>query len=129
MKTIGLLLVIVSLALVQDVKAQSAKADSARVVRIARRDANSFRLKKDILQKFYTEHFPVTSDYFKPAVSGVSNAALLNDSLYVKTYRTTAFCNTINQGKLPPLHDLSAQHPFTGHPFVRRYDYLYAWLR
>jgi hypothetical protein len=67
------------------------------VQQIAKNDARHFKLKRDILKKFRAEHLPNTSDYFKPTAYYTSDAAMLNDSAYVKAFREAAFYKAIAQ--------------------------------
>ncbi len=85
--------------------AQTTPEDSARIIRWATRDARTFRLNTADLKKFRAENFPSMSDHFKPTAASTSRAQLLNDSLYVQTFRDAAFYNTINRRR-PSLHDI-----------------------
>lgn len=71
---------------------------------IAQKDAKKFSLGTDELEKFKTRHYPNTSDYFKPTVQTASDPALLNDSLYVQTFRDEAFYKSLNQRVHPVGH-------------------------
>jgi hypothetical protein len=97
MKIISLFLLFAALAGIQNVKAQTAETDSAHTAGIASHDAFSFRLKHSDYKKFTSEHFPASSDYFKPTDRYASNAALLNDSAYVKTFRLAAYNKALHQ--------------------------------
>ena len=70
---------------------------TAGVQQIAKNDARHLKLKKDILKKFRAEHLPNTSDYFKPTAYYTSDAAMLNDSAYVKAFRGAAFYKAMEQ--------------------------------
>src|SRR5471030_3255196 len=107
MKTALLLLVIAAITALQTAKAQTTNSGSLEIVRAAQRDARFFRLSRSDYNKFMTEHFPATSDYFKPSARATSNKALLNDSLYIRSYRTAAFYMALDQRNIPTLHDLS----------------------
>src|SRR5476649_500109 len=104
MRSIVLLLLIVTL-LTCRVVAQNTLYDSAKVIKTARHNAKPFRLKSTDLERFNAEHFPTASDYFKPTVE-TSDTVLLKDSLYVQTYRTTAFYNVVNQRPNPNLNQI-----------------------
>ena len=71
---------------------------------IAQNDAKKFSLGTDELEKFKARHYPNTSDYFKPTVQTASDPALLNDSLYVQTFRDEAFYKSLNQRVHPVGH-------------------------
>lgn len=73
---------------------------------IAQNDAKKFSLGTDELEKFKARHYPNTSDYFKPTVQTASNPALLNDSVYVQTFRDEAFYKSLNQRVHPVGHAL-----------------------
>jgi hypothetical protein len=104
-----LLLLFASIVVTKNVDAQKTHADSTEVINAAHRDAMHFMLSNSDLEKFHKEHFPVTSDYFKPT-RGVPKV-LLADSLFVKTYKLVAFDNVLDQRTvsfmshpLPPGH-------------------------
>jgi len=63
----------------------SAKTDTIKEA--ARRDAGHFRLSDSLWKESRRNNFLATSDYFKPAKSDVKNIALLNDSVYVQSFR------------------------------------------
>jgi hypothetical protein len=67
------------------------------VAQAAKNDARHFKLKRDILKKFKTEHLPNTSDYFKPDAYYAQDATMLNDSAYVKAFRQAAFYKAVEQ--------------------------------
>lgn len=71
---------------------------------IAQKDAEKFSLGTDELEKFKSRHYPNTSDYFKPTAKTASDPALLNDSLYVQTFRDEAFYKSLNQRVHPVGH-------------------------
>ena len=73
-------------------KAQSVSRDSA--TRAAQADVKNFRLNDADLDHFRKSGRNPNSDYFKPAIAGVSNSTFLKDSTYVKTYREMAFKKT-----------------------------------
>jgi hypothetical protein len=70
---------------------------TAGVAEIAQRDANKFRLTASEMEKFKTEHLPNTSDYFKPNSNYTSDPPLLNDSVYTKAFRQSAFYQALTQ--------------------------------
>jgi hypothetical protein len=105
MKTTLSLLFIAITVIAQNVKAQRTYEDSTEVVNAARRYSLSFRLSNKDLKKFQAEHFPATSDYFKQ-IARKTPDVLLNDSLFVKTYRVFAFNNVLDQRSFPSLRDL-----------------------
>ncbi|CAM4009854.1 hypothetical protein SAMN06265348_101132 [Pedobacter westerhofensis] len=78
---------------------QPARRDS--IIRAARNDAKKFRL-DDAVWKKYRRALPATSNYFNPVGQNQKNQTLLNDSLYVKTYRKAAYKH--NRGRRTPLH-------------------------
>jgi hypothetical protein len=57
----------------------------------AESDAKKFKLSHSLLKKFKNEHFSYTSDYFKPARHHVTDASMLSDSTYVKTFKYKAY--------------------------------------
>jgi hypothetical protein len=91
-----LLLLLVGLAAIQNINAQATVRDSASVMRKAKLNARTFKLSRELQQKFKESNFPSSSDYFKPTIAYTSNADLLNDSLYVQSFRDAAFYNTVN---------------------------------
>ncbi|HEY8783823.1 MAG TPA: hypothetical protein VIM16_19495 [Mucilaginibacter sp.] len=74
--------------------AQTANMDSATIVKFARHDAHSFRYnkadKRGVLNNFHNPN----SDYFKPTSKYASQPSLLNDSLYIKTFKYYALKRT-----------------------------------
>ena len=72
----------------------------------AQSDAKNFGFSKPMLTRFKTEHFPETSDYFKPSAAGGSNPAMLNDSSYVQTFRYEAYNRAYHQRKNPTGHGI-----------------------
>jgi len=115
MKKVFPLLLIVCISSTQVVKAQKKTSqDSLEVINAAHRYASGFRLHRTDLVKFRREHFPPTSDYFKP--NNRIPAALTNDSLFVKTYRASAYDFALDQqdfpgfpSLLPPNHNPPGQ--------------------
>lgn len=105
MKKTLLLLFITAICIIQNVKAQKTHEDSTEVINAARRYAAAFRLSNKNLKKFHIEHFPAASDYFKPN-SRRTPAALLNDSLFVNTFRLLAYGNALDQRSLPAFRDI-----------------------
>jgi len=97
MKIITLILLFAALAGIQKVKAQNANTDSAHAAGMASHDAYRFRLNHSDYKKFTSEHFPASSDYFKPTARYASNAALLIDSVYVQTFRLAAYNKALHQ--------------------------------
>jgi len=71
---------------------------------IAQRDAKKFSLSQANLEAFKARHYPNTSDYFKPTIQTASDPALLNDSVYVRTFRDEAFYKSMNQRVHPVGH-------------------------
>jgi|GEM_PF-5126898 len=71
------------------IKAQGLQKDSVAIISAAKQDAKNFMYnkanKKAVLRNL---HNPA-SDYFKPSAN-TSNVSLLNDSLYVKTFKIYA---------------------------------------
>jgi len=84
-------------------RAQATHQDSVMVNR-AKKDARFFKLKKSEMKRFNSEYFPATSDYFNPTAK-TSAPALLNDSVYVRSYRNTAFYNALHQSLKPTFRD------------------------
>ena|ERR1700744_4633802 len=64
--------------------------DSLAIIKQAKLDSKSFKLEKPVWKK-YKHSLPETSDYFKPNALYIKNPNLLNDSVYVATYRTEAY--------------------------------------
>ena len=73
-------------------KAQVMSADSIKI--IAQKDVQKFKLDKSDLKTFRKQGKNSNSDFFKPTTKSVSNATLLNDSVYVATYRALAYKKT-----------------------------------
>lgn len=105
MKTTLLLLFIAAITAKQNVAAQTTGVDSAQTVDAAKSDAYRFRLSSGNFKKFRTEHFPATSDHFKPSAMEASNTALLDDSLYVRTFRMAAYYRALDYRTPPRLYD------------------------
>jgi hypothetical protein len=89
MKKVFLFLFIAVTAML-NAKAQTMNSDS--VIRIAKADAQNFKLNDADLLRFRKTGRDPNSDYFKPEVA--SSSTLLKDSTYVKAYRETAFKKT-----------------------------------
>jgi hypothetical protein len=70
----------------------------------AQHDAKEFALDPALLVRFKTEHFPATSDYFKPTAAYTSNSSLLTDSSYVQTFRAEAYNRAYHQRVNPTGH-------------------------
>jgi len=99
------LIVFAAICLIPKAKAQhKTDEDSTEVINAGRRYAASFRLRNKDLKKFHEVHFPFTSDYFKPDGRRIPKV-LTNDSLFVKTYRATAYNRALDQQSFPGLHD------------------------
>jgi len=107
MKTTLLLLFISAITATQNAAAQTAAADSAQTIDAARLDAHRFRLSNENFNKFLREHFPATSDYFKPSYKANPNLVLLNDSLYVRSYRTAAYYRVLDRKTPHTPHDVA----------------------
>jgi hypothetical protein len=107
MKIIKTLLLAAAVIVLQNAKAQTAAADSANTVSAAKWDARRFRLSSEDYKKFSIEHFAPGSDYFKPDKRTTSNPAMLNDSLYVQTFKTAAFYIALDQRTLPTLREVA----------------------
>lgn len=97
MKIISLILLFAAFAGLHNVKAQTVNTDSAHAASVAGHDAYRFRLNHSDYKKFTSEHFPASSDYFKPTARYASSAALLADSVYVKTFRLAAYNKALHQ--------------------------------
>ena len=103
MKVTGLLFFSVCLFSFTSISAQTmSRADSAKVRRRARLDAALFMLKKEDFDKFAEHQFPTGSDYFKPGPKNASRPELLNDSLYVQSFRYFAFYSIIKNHTRQP---------------------------
>ena len=107
MKIIKTLLLAAAVVALQNAKAQTANTDSANTVSAAKWDARRFRLSNKDYKKFSIEHFATSSDYFKPDKRSTSNTAMLNDSLYVHTFKTAAFYTVLDQRNLPTLREVA----------------------
>ncbi len=106
MKTLICLLFFAAVFTIPNAEAQTTPIDSAGIIKTANHDARHFTLKMRVLREFNKEHFLTSSDYFKPAPRYASNPALLNDSLYVQTFRNAAFYNALNQRTPPSVRDM-----------------------
>jgi hypothetical protein len=107
MKFITLFLFILSFAGIQNGSAQATITDSSKIARTAKHNAIFFKLNQDLQKKFRENNFPSSSDYFKPNIANVSSPDLLNDSVYVQSFRYAAFYNTVNERKPPGIRDIS----------------------
>ena len=66
--------------------------DSVR--KAALNDSRNFRLSEENLLKFKEHRDNASSDLFKPTPSVASSISLLNDSIYVKSFREAAYKQT-----------------------------------
>ena len=73
------------------------RSDTSAAVKQAQRDAHKFKLSKADLKIFRQNRKNSTSDFFKPTTATTSNAALLQDSAYVKAYRDEAYHKALGQ--------------------------------
>ena len=71
---------------------QTMNPDSLKTLAI--KDAGKFKLEKERLEKFKKHRSDASSDFFKPTTADASSATLLNDSIYVKTFREAAYKKT-----------------------------------
>ena len=94
-----ILLLSITFICIKTSSAQKKHQDSIEVINAASRNAMHFRLSEESLKKFQKEHFPRTSDYFKPNLKHTP-AALYSDSLFVKMYRLYAFDATLGQKEM-----------------------------
>lgn len=67
----------------------SAKTDTIKEA--AKRDAKNFSLSDSLWKLNRRDHYPATSDYFKPTKADVKDITLLNDSVYVQAFREYAY--------------------------------------
>jgi hypothetical protein len=111
-----LLLTVIFVAVItlRHAAAQTIPYDSAKIMRTARRDARRFKLNSGDRKKFRVQNFPSMSDHFKPTAAGISRPDLLNDSLYVQTYRDAAFYNTAMRMN-PSVRDILMHPPGRGY--------------
>lgn len=72
--------------------AQVINTDSVK--KIAQKDVLKFKLDKTDLKAFRANGRNPNSDLFKPTAKTTSNTSMLNDSLYVETFRKSAFKKT-----------------------------------
>jgi hypothetical protein len=105
-----LLLLFIPIVAIKNVNAQKTHEDSIEVINAAHRYALRFKLSNSDLKKFKKEHFPGTSDYFKPDAKHTPTV-LLNDSLFVKMYKLLAFNNVLDQQDIPSFPSLNPPHP------------------
>ena len=73
------------------------RADTTIAVKQAEKDAHGFKLSKADLKIFRQNRKNSTSDFFKPTTTSTANAAMLQDSVYVKAYRAEAYHNALGQ--------------------------------
>lgn len=73
---------------------QTSNPDSIKKIAVA--DVENFKLKEETIKEIRNQRSESSSDYFKPSKEQVSNALLLNDSTYVKTYRDAAYSKIRN---------------------------------
>ena len=73
------------------------QGDTSATVKQAERDAHGFKLGKADLKIFRQNKKNNTSDFFKPTAATTSNAALLQDSVYVKAFRDEAYHKALGQ--------------------------------
>jgi hypothetical protein len=73
------------------------QTDTTIAVKQAEKDAHSFRLNKANLKIFRQNRKNSTSDFFKPTAASTANAAMLQDSVYVKAYRAGAYHQALGQ--------------------------------
>jgi hypothetical protein len=73
------------------------RSDTTIVVKQAQKDAHKFKLNKADLKIFRQNRKNSTSDFFKPTSATTANAAMLQDSAYVKAYRAEAYHNALGQ--------------------------------
>lgn len=69
-------------------------ANFTNIKETAIKDAKSFKLDPESLKKFKATRSNSTSDFFKPTTLSTTNAGMLNDSVYVKSFREAAYKNT-----------------------------------
>jgi hypothetical protein len=115
-KKILLILLATAACLVQKANAQhKTHEDSTEVINAAHRYGAGFRLRDKELEKFHAEHFPATSDYFKPDARVPK--VLTTDSLFVKTYKLVAFDQALDEKSFHPLlpSNLMPRHPDAGY--------------
>lgn len=73
------------------------RTDTTIAIKQAEKDAHGFRLNKADLKLFRQNRKNSTSDLFKPTAATTANAAMLQDSVYVKAYRAEAYHNALGQ--------------------------------
>ena len=73
------------------------RTDTTIAVKQAEKDAHGFKLSKADLKIFRQNRKHSTSDFFKPTTATTANAAMLQDSVYVKAYRAEAYHNALGQ--------------------------------
>ena len=74
---------------------QGLPADSVK--KIAQADVKKFKLSREDQKIFKADKSNFTSDLFKPGLAYTSNPSLLNDSVYVRTFRYAAFKKASNK--------------------------------
>jgi hypothetical protein len=73
----------------------TAQEKSKNAAKTARTDVRKyFKLSDEKMKVFRKNRGNSTSDFFKPSQESVSDPALLQDSVYVKAYRESAYNNT-----------------------------------
>jgi hypothetical protein len=106
-----LTVIFVAVITLRHAAAQHTPNDSVKIATSARQDARAFKLNDDDRKKFKAENFPATSDHFKPTAAHASKPELLNDSLYVQTFRDAAFSNTVKMLTVSFRDRMLALHP------------------
>ncbi len=89
MKNSLILTLLCALFCTSGVLAQTTRHDS--IIKMAQKDAQKLRLSKTSRMRFNKDKNNYMSDLFKPTRLLVSDIGLLNDSLYVKAFRLTAY--------------------------------------
>lgn len=92
MLKITLLLIVINF-LFLSANAQTIEKDTVSIIAAAKQDAKAFRYDKASKKAVINNLHNPQSDYFKPSAS-TSNGSLLNDSLYVRTYKVYAIKHT-----------------------------------
>lgn len=76
---------------------EALRSDTSAAVKQAQRDAHKFKLSKADLKIFHQNRKNATSDFFKPTAATTANAAMLQDSAYVKAFRDEAYHKALGQ--------------------------------
>lgn len=76
---------------------EALRSDTSAAVKQAQRDAHKFKLSKADLKIFRQNRKNATSDFFKPTAATTANAAMLQDSAYVKAFRDEAYHKALGQ--------------------------------